>query len=145
MARIPQSSFKPWTKRGIQSQIRKLLVEEKEITHHKAISNKIKTFYEKIFYTKVPKQQCWRTTIPQFFKYQDINKWKIRLMSKQNVWNWTIQFHEKHEEQQNFRQRRVNKGILQNFLGWNENFPYGKFQPNFPYEDLSTLHKDKLS
>ena len=98
MARSPQSSFKPWTKQGVQSQIRKLIAEEKEITHHKAISNKIKTFYEKFFIQNFPNNNVGELQIPRFSKYQDINKWKIRLMPKQNAWNWTIQFYEKHEE-----------------------------------------------
>ena len=36
-------------KRGVQNRIRKLIVEEKEITDHKEISRNIKTFYETLF------------------------------------------------------------------------------------------------
>ena len=36
-------------KRGVQNRIRKLIVEDKEITDHKEISKNIKTFYETLF------------------------------------------------------------------------------------------------
>ena len=36
-------------KRGVQNRIRKLIVEEKEITNHKEISKNIKAFYETLF------------------------------------------------------------------------------------------------
>ena len=40
---------KPWKKRGVQSRIRKLVVEEKETTDPKETSKNIKAFYETLF------------------------------------------------------------------------------------------------
>ena len=39
----------PWKKWGVQSRIQKLIVEEKEIGHHKEIPKNIKAFYETLF------------------------------------------------------------------------------------------------
>ena len=49
-------------KRGVQNQIRKLIVEEKEITDHKEISKNIKALYETLFKRNFSK--CRKTTIP---------------------------------------------------------------------------------
>ena len=47
--------FDPWKKWGVQNQIRKLIVEEKEINDHKDISKNIKAFYETLFKRNFPK------------------------------------------------------------------------------------------
>ena len=46
---IDKVLFKPWKKRGVQSRIRKLAVEEKETTNPKETSKNIKAFYETLF------------------------------------------------------------------------------------------------
>ena len=46
---IDKVLFKPWKKRGVQSRIRKLVVEEKETTDPKETSKDIKAFYETLF------------------------------------------------------------------------------------------------
>ena len=58
-------------KRSVLTRIRKLTVEEKEITNHKEISKNIKAFYETLF-----KQNISKTNVEkqQFLKYQNINK-----------------------------------------------------------------------
>ena len=58
-------------KRSVLTRIRKLTVEEKEITNYKEISKNIKAFYETLF-----KQNISKTNVEkqQFLKYQNIKK-----------------------------------------------------------------------
>ena len=72
-------------KRGVRKRIRKLIVEEKEITDHKEISNNIKAFYEALFKrnfskTNVEKQQFlnYLSTKTLTNEWYDLGENKIR-------------------------------------------------------------------